>query len=427
MIMYFKCNKEYDGDCPGEKLQDVYNANESLILSGHAYISPSSFHKYLRCPAAPVREWLVQKRNDFMGDYANFYLKNDSDPTTRVLVESMREAESEAVQDGTNLHEFLSKILGTDDYNFLFGDDEQFNNLETWKSTLRGFGLSQDFLGDDDLVRNFFEVAKYLKDNFDNADWACSEVWVPLRGFNTWGTADVVTGWNRVLEIYDLKTGRQEVKAEFNEQLLGYAIGVLNVVGWENFDTVELHIVGLRWKGSTWSRSVEQVKNWRDTVLAPKMKECYDFHPQAKPGEHCMYCKAKLFCKEWTDIMLFRHGGGSFDDSGLQDMDSTTLVDRFMWAKQIERFQNSAKDEIALRFEGIDAIEDSRVQYVKPSPIKKFLDEKEVVSYIDTNLGRDEYIRRVPDITPEQFEKLAGDDAGRYVEVKGRRPYVKMA
>lgn len=426
--MYFKCNKEYSeyGECPGEKLRDVYNTNESLILSGHAYISPSSFHKYLRCPAAPVREWLVRMRNDFMGDYVNFYLKNDSDPTTRVLVESMREAESEAVQDGTNLHELLSDILGTENYEFLF-TDENYDNLDMKEQALRDYGLSQDFIDDTDLVKEFFELADWLRGNFDNADWACSEVWVPLRGFNTWGTADVVMGFGRMLQIYDLKTGRQEVKAEFNEQLLGYTIGILDVLGWENFDVVDFVIVGLRWKGSTWSRSVEQVKNWRDMVLAPKMKECYDFHPQAKPGEYCMYCKAKLFCKEWTDIMLFRHGGGSFDDSGLQDMDSTTLVDRFMWAKQIERFQNSAKDEIALRFEGIDAIEDSRVQYVKPSPIKKFLDEKEVVSYIDTNLGRDEYIRRVPDITPEQFERLAGDDAGRYVEVKGRRPYVKMA
>ena len=422
MIMYFKCNKEYDGDCPGEKLQDVYNANESLILSGHAYISPSSFHKYLRCPAAPVREWIVRMRNDFMGDYVNFYLKNDADPTTRVLVESMREAESEAVQDGTRLHEFLSEIF---DFNEEFFPDAE--KPEKREELLREWGLSQDFIDDEELVEKFFAIAVYLKHLYNTADWACSEVWVPLRGFNTWGTADVVMGWGKTLQIYDLKTGRQEVKAEFNEQLLGYAVGILNVVGWENFDTVELHISGVRWQGSTWVRTVEQVKNWRDTVLAPKMKECYDFHPQAKPGEHCMYCKAKLFCKEWTDIMLFRHGGGSFDDSGLQDMDSTTLVDRFMWAKQIERFQNSAKDEIALRFEGIDAIEDSRVQYVKPSPIKKFLDEKKVVSYIDTNLRRDEYIRRVPDITPEQFEQLAGDDAGRYVEVKGRRPYVKMA
>lgn len=425
MIMYFKCNKEYaDGECPGEKLRDVYNTNESLILSGHAYISPSSFHKYLRCPAAPVREWLVRMRNDFMGDYVNFYLKKDADPATRVLVESMREAESEAVQDGTRLHEYLEYACAENFKNFPQGEYD----YESMRQALSDWdGISSDTLDDEKLVRSFWEIVDHLKEDLDGYDWWCSEVWVPLRGFNTWGTADIICGVNNTLIIMDLKTGRQEVKAEFNEQLLAYAVGALNILGWNTFDTVNFFILGVRWKGSDWLRTVEQVKNWRDTVLAPKMKECYDFHPQAKPGEHCMYCKAKLFCKEWTDIMLFRHGGGSFDDSGLQDMDSTTLVDRFMWAKQIERFQNSAKDEIALRFEGIDAIEDSRVQYVKPSPIKKFLDEKEVVSYIDTNLGRDEYIRRVPDITPEQFERLAGNDAGRYVEVKGRRPYVKMA
>lgn len=424
--MYFNCNPEAGDNCPGEKLRDVYNANESLILSGHAYISPSSFHKYLRCPAAPAREWLVRMRNDFMGDYANFYLKNDSDPTTRVLVESMREVESEAVQDGTRLHELLSEILGTDDYNFLF-TDENYDNFDMREQVLRDYGLSQDFIDDTDLVKEFFELAHWLKRKFENADWACSEVWIPLRGFNTWGTADIVMGWGRELEIYDLKTGRQEVKAEFNEQLLAYAIGVLGVIGWENFDTVEFHIAGVRWKGSTWSRSVEQVKNWRDTVLAPKMKECYSFQPKANVGEHCMYCKAKLFCKEWTDLMLFRHDGGCFDDTGLQDVDSTTLVDRFMWAKQIERFQNSAKDEIALRFEGIDAIEDSRVQYVKPSPIKKYVDEEGVVSYIRHHLGDNEYLRSTPNISPDRFLELAGDDGERFVEIKGRRPYVKMA
>lgn len=420
--MYFKCNKEYPEHevCPGKRLRDVYNTNEHLVLSGHAYISPSNFHKYLRCPAAPVREWLVQKRNDFMGDYANFYLKQDSDLTTRVLVESMREEESEAVSDGTRLHEYLEGTCAVD-FTTIPKEENMREALSDWE------GISDDTLNDEKLLQSFRGILFEVKTNCENADWWCSEVWVPLRGFNTWGTADIVLGHDRVLEIFDLKTGRQEVSAEFNEQLLAYAVGTLDVVGWNNFDTVILHIIGLRWKGSSWERSVEQVRDWKDSYLAPKMKECYDFHPQAKPGEHCLYCKAKLFCKEWTDIMLFRHKGGTFEDSGLADMDSTTLVDRFMWTKQVERFQNSAKDEIALRFEGIDAIQDSRVQYVKPPPIKKFLDEEGVVSYIGHHLGDNEYIRKVPNITPDRFLELAGDDGEKFVEVRGRRPYIKMA
>ena len=424
--MYFKCNKEYSeyGDCPGEKLRDVYNENESLILSGHAYISPSSFHKYLRCPAAPAREWLVRMRNDFMGDYVNFYLKNDSDPTTRVLIESMREVESEAVQDGTRLHEFLEYGCAGNFKNLPPGDDFDYAEM---RQALKNFEISDDFVDDERLVKNFWQIVDDLKNDLDGYDWWCSEVWLPLRGFNTWGTADIICAVNNTLIIMDLKTGRQEVKAEFNEQLLAYAVGALNVLGWDTFDTVNFFILGVRWQGSDWLRTVDQVKNWRDTVLAPKMKECYSFHPKANVGEHCMYCKAKLFCKEWTDLMLFRHGGGCFDDTGLQDVDSTTLVDRFMWAKQIERFQNAAKDEIALRFEGIDAIEDSRVQYVKPSPIKKYVDEEGVVSYIRHHLGDNEYLRSTPNISPDRFLELAGDDGERFVEIKGRRPYVKMA
>lgn len=419
--MHFKCNKEYPNrSCPGERLADVYNANESLILSGHAYISPSNLHKYLRCPAAPAREWLVQKRNDFMGDYANFYLKQDADPTTRVLVESMREAESEAVSDGTRLHEYLEHMCTTE-FSTFPKQEEMREELWNWE------GISEDTLDDEKLVEKFWNILKWMKHQCEVSDWWCSEIWVPLRGFNTWGTADHMAGNERVLTISDLKTGRQEVKAEFNEQMLAYAVGALDVLGWDTFDDVVLTIIGVRWEGSSWVRTPKQIKEWKDTVLAPKMKECYDFQPKAKPGEHCLYCKAKLFCKEWTDIMLFRHNGGSFDDAGLVDMDSTTLVDRFMWSKQVERFQNAAKDEIALRFEGIDAIEDSRVQYVKPSPIKKYLDEEEVVSYIENNLGDEGYIRKVPAITPERFVELAGDDGRDFIEVRGRRPYVKMA
>ena len=412
--MYFRCNKNYaEGECPGERLQKVFNENEHLIRSGHAYISPSSFPKYLRCPAAPIREWLVGKRNDFMGDYADWYLNKGDDPTTRVLVESMREAESEATLDGTRLHELLSEILAG-------------NDVPTMEA-LEDFGVSEDFRSSRLLTESFFKLANDLVSHSENGcDWWCSEVWVPLRGFNTWGTADYVAGKEDLLVIGDLKTGRQEVKAEFNEQLLGYAVGVLDTLGWDTFEQVNLQIFGVRWQGSDWLRTVEQIRDWKDNVLAPRMKECYDFHPKAKPGDHCLYCKAKLFCKEFTDIMIFRHGGGCFEDTGLEDMDSKVLVDRYLWSKQIERFQNSAKDEIALRFEGIDAIEDDRVQYVKPSPIKKYVDEEKVADYITRNIQEgSRYTKSVPSITPEEFEQLAPDS--NLVETRGRRPYVKMA
>lgn len=424
--MNYTCNKDYgDVECPGRRLADAYTQNEHRISSQHSYISPSNLHKYLRCPAAPAREWLVQKRNDFMCEYVNFFLKEGEDPTTRALVESIQETESEAVQDGTRLHAYLEYTCATNFEQFPKGDYD----YRVMREELRNWeGISDDALDNRKLVEGFHDIVIYIKENCLNADWWCSEVWVPLQGFNSWGTADIVLGWDRTLEIFDLKTGRQEVSAEFNEQLLAYAVGALDVLGWENFDTVQLHIVGVRWKGNSWERTTEQVRNWKETYLAPKMKECYDFHPQAKPGEHCLYCKAKLFCREWVDIMYFRYKGGTFDDAGLKDMDSTTLIDRYLWSKQIERFQNSAKDEIALRFEGIDAIEDARVQYVKPPPIKKYLDEERAVSYIIEQVGDNkDYIRQVPRLTPDEFAEFAGDNAGEFVEVKGRRPYVKMA
>ena len=428
--MFILCNKHEKqrcpGDCPAQMLRDIYLSNEHKILSGHAYISPSAFHRYLRCPASPIRDLMTKKRLEYLCAQAE--LKNGKDDlTTKALVDDvLGRSVQDATIDGTNAHSLLEFSLQYQ-HTIDFKSDWETKILKNSECE-----FSDDFKESPSLFDNLFTIIKEQINILRNekTDFFGSEIWVPLRGLNTWGTMDILYVQGKTLFISDLKTGRQYVSALENEQLMGYACGALDILGWDNFDKVVLSILGLRWKGSLWEASPRDIKDWKIKVLSPAIEACYDYEPKAKVGSHCLYCRAKLNCREWRSQMVFRQEQGYFSDSGVEDLDDKTLVDRFMWSKEIERFQTLAKNEIALRFEGFGFGEgERRVQYVRPLPIKKWEDEKKAVELIK-NACKDaeELVKEVPRISPDELELRLGEEKIQgVVATVGRRPYVKMS
>jgi len=121
------------------------------------------------------------------------------------------------------------------------------------------------------------------------------------------GTADLVIVTDRKIHIVDLKLGKGVmVDAEHNEQLMLYALGVLDFyeIIFE-FETIELTIVQPRLEHiSTWEISVEELKRWAEEELQPKAKMALAGEGEYKAGNHCRFCKARFTCRARSEEYL---------------------------------------------------------------------------------------------------------------------------
>lgn len=113
---------------------------------------------------------------------------------------------------------------------------------------------------------------------------------------NFGGTADAVIHHGSLLEVIDLKTGNAPVQARENKQLLTYALGAINKVGWTGIKKVRLHI----WQPGNIS-SVEypiaRMKEWEAELV--KIGQAAD-DPFAKPvvsAKGCFFCAGKIKCE----------------------------------------------------------------------------------------------------------------------------------
>lgn len=384
--------------------------------SSHAYISPSNLYKYLRCAAAPQREFIVGKRTEFLSAFA------EGNSVALAILES---EETEA-NDGTFLHSLFEEIISlSKDV-----DEEYIRNLITDKIIESG---SEKLREDISLPEKFTNVCLQTRAMLKNAVWYVTELRVVLPKYAMWGTADLVFQVGKTLAVWDLKTGRQEVKAENNEQLLAYTMGVLDALGWKGFDGIQLAIIGVRFPISTWDITIEDVKKFRDEVFEPALQEAYKIGVKGTPGPQCMYCKAKLHCPEWNALVRYHVDEDLFavGEDTFKELSNEVLVDRFLLAKQVERFQEDAKNEIALRFEGFGNMdEEKRVKYVRPMPILQFRDETEAAKFLEERMEEGQLKEFVVKkaINPSRLKSILSDeDYSQLVVEKSRKPYVKMA
>lgn len=394
----------------------VQYALNNPVPSGHAYISPSNLYKYLYCPASPGREFLVEKRAQFLVAMGN------DNPAVRAIFEK----DEEAANDGTFCHELYEKYCRAPRHP---EEDELYRGLEHEINQYASKKLADDL----DFINKFSKVIFETKNMLKNASWFLQEQKVVLKKYAMWGTVDLVFQTGNTLHVWDLKTGRQEVTAENNPQLLAYALGLLEALEWKGITELQLGIVGIRFSMSMWNTTIDTVRKFRDDMLEPKLKEAYALGSKGKPGACCMYCNAKLWCKEFNDLVSYTQRKGDFIEGGdsFKELDNTTLVDRFLLSKQIERFQNDAKNEIALRYEGFGNMEEeTRVKYIRPTAITEFKDEEAAVETIEEFLGEEDakpFVRKKA-VNPSRLKGLLTEQQYEELVVeKARKPYVKMA
>lgn len=119
-----------------------------------------------------------------------------------------------------------------------------------------------------------------------------------------WGTTDTAILAVDELVVADLKAGWQDVQAEENPQLILYAVGLAEELGWL-WDQYRLVIIQPRNGGvKEWVVSREELQKYAEEFRKP-IAEALSPDPRYAPSEDaCRYCPAAARCKALHDEQL---------------------------------------------------------------------------------------------------------------------------
>lgn len=229
-------------------------------MSGsHAEHSPSSAHRWLRCPGSVA------------------------------AVRGLPNPDSAYSREGTFAHEIAANALRDDAPIQVGATDGEFTCDETMARHLRDYvdAVRACVLTEDGQL--FVEEKVH----------AITDV--------VYGTADaiVLSEDGKRLHVFDLKFGAGLlVEAEGNEQLLTYAVGALNGLGLtlaKSVQEVVLHIVQPRRSdssGSTHRQTTVPVNDvWRHhKALVDGVAATNEANAKLVPGDYCGFCPAKAGC-----------------------------------------------------------------------------------------------------------------------------------
>lgn len=156
-----------------------------------------------------------------------------------------------------------------------------------------------------DFVVEQYELAKQVCSDpivliEQHLDFSC---YVP-DGF---GTGDCIIISDDKLHIVDFKYGQGVlVDAEENPQMKLYALGALDIYD-ALYDIKEVSMTIFqprRENVSTWTITVEELKNWAENDLKHKAQMAYNGEGEYIPGEWCTFCRAAVRCRARAEEKL---------------------------------------------------------------------------------------------------------------------------
>lgn len=217
----------------------------------HATLSPSTAERWFNCPGS-LR-----------------------------LSRGRRSISGAAAVEGTTAHEYASRILS------------------------EGSGL--DSIPDDDMrqaVQRYVEFVDNLEDGYaEDPDYLIEEqVDLQHLGGDCWGTLDYAS-WNigRDLYVVDYKHGIVPVEVPNNKQLMIYALGLLEKIG---YDFRHIYIVIVQPRAAHMGGQIRSQRLTPATFkvfkkqLQEAMAETKEKHATLHAGTWCQYCPAIGHCPE---------------------------------------------------------------------------------------------------------------------------------
>lgn len=219
------------------------------------------------------------------------------------------------------------------------------------------------------------------------------------------GTGDCIIIADDKLHIVDFKYGMGIlIQAEENPQMKLYALGALELYdALYDIKDVSMTIFQPRRENvSTWTISVEQLREWAENELKPKAQMAYKGEGEYLPGEWCTFCRAAIKCRARAEEKLrlaqleFRMPP-LLADAEIEEI-LTVLPDLVKWANEITAYATDAAVRHGKEWRGFKIVEGRSV--------RKYRDEEKVAEAAQEAGYTDIYRKTL--ITLTEMQKLMG-------------------
>ncbi len=341
--------------------------------SVHARLSPSSAHRWLRCPGSvSLCDMLDEDRS------------------------------SEFAAEGTVAHHIRESCLA-------FGFEPEEFLGETIKADGFEFEVTEEMV---EALRPGIEWVRERQGRIVNEMRVAFDRWLPGQ----FGTLDVGIIADDLITINDLKYGAGvPVSPERNEQLMTYALGFWDNVAQFETDATEFLLVidqpRVQGGGGEWRVSLDELMKFGERLRAGYDAAHADdpiFHAGEK---QCRFCPAKGICPELARFNL-ELMGSRFDDldndelrlSDAHAMTPDRLAKVALNSDMIRRWLDFAHAKVLA-----DALSGNPPPGIKAvrgrRGVKKWLDEKAAEEFLSESLDPSEMFHPKKLISPAQAEK----------------------
>lgn len=330
-------------------------------MTSHAYLSPSSSERWLRCPPSMK---LSERFHDEISSYA---------------------------LEGTEAHALcehkLKRLLGlkskdpTDALEFY--NDEMEECAENYASYVMEIvsGYKDPLV----FIEEKLDLSKFVKDSY--------------------GTADAIVLSDREINVIDYKHGQGIlVEANENTQLMLYGLGSLNLFDdIYDIEKVIMHIYQPRRENiSRFEIEADDLYKWAEDILIPKSKLAFAGEGDYRAGDWCRFCRAKNTCRERASLALEAARCEFKLPPLLKDSEVEEALENI---EEIERWVKDIK-EYALK----KALEGKRwdnFKLVEGRSNRRYADEEKVAELVEKE-GYDPYDKKLKGITA--MTKLLGKE-----------------
>ena len=202
------------------------------------------------------------------------------------------------------------------------------------------------------------------------------------------GTGDCIIVADDVLTVIDLKYGKGvAVKAEYNPQMMLYALGALEMFSiLYDINEVKMVIFQPRIENiSEFSMPVSDLLNWAENELRPKAKLAAKGEGEFCAGEHCRFCKVKATCRKRAEYNLTIAKYDFAPPDMLEDSEIEMILERAdaltAWAVDVKEYALS---------EALKGRKWNGYKVVEGRSNRKYTDEKMAAAVVK-NAGKDPY------------------------------------
>lgn len=216
--------------------------------------------------------------------------------------------------------------------------------------------------------------------------------WVP-EGF---GTGDCVIVSDGLLQVIDYKHGLGVlVSAEYNPQMMCYALGALDMFG-DLYDvsTIAMTIFQPRRENiSTFQIDKTELLQWAEAELAPKAQLAFNGQGELKSGKHCQFCKLKAICRKRSEDNLAL---AKMEFADPNTLDLTDIAEILPKIDQLTSWANDVKTYALERANKGERIPGFKL--VEGRSTRKFVNEDEVAKRVQ-EAGFDPYEQKLLTLT----------------------------